>query len=243
MALIFDGATCAICKQRIDIEKPLFSTWGVFFPAEHPLFRFCDAPLHWECYAAWPERQVFARGYLEMWARGSQFNPYWGTALQSERVLVTVNAGPPGGVQVLLAETGSRLAVSLGEWEHWLADLVGAVEGLHSIEQAALREAWPELRAALPTAESIVSKVDWATKQVQLEARETACLRAKEERLRRVRVHNQECRQLLQQGLVCPHCAASGIRFVDRSPEGKSFFICDHCSRSFGPQAKASPSP
>jgi hypothetical protein len=242
MAIIVDGMKCAICGQSIRTKGPLFATWGVFFPPEHPLYRFCDAPLHWECYATWPQRQEFARGYLEMRAEGDRHNPYWGTAFRSDRVLVTVNPEPPGSVQVVLAETGSRLFVALDEWEHWLADLMGAVEGLHPLEQAALREVWPELRATLPTAEAIVGRVDWAPKYAQREARELALRRAKEERRRRVRVQNMECRRLLQQGPVCPHCTASdGIRFVDRSPQEKSFFICNHCARSFTPPSDNHP--
>ena len=61
MALVYDGIPCAICEEPIDIEKPFFATSGMFIPLTDPLSLFCDAPMHWECYASWPERPSFAR--------------------------------------------------------------------------------------------------------------------------------------------------------------------------------------
>jgi hypothetical protein len=103
-----------------------------------------NSPDTGECYAPWPERHAFARGYLEMWVNADRFNPYWGIALRSDRVLVTVNP-------------------------------------------------------VLPTADTVVSRVDWAAKHAIEERLQLARLRAKVDRLQRARIHNLECRNLLQQ--------------------------------------------
>jgi hypothetical protein len=56
--------------------------------------------------------------------------------------------------------------------------------------------------------------------------------------------HSDDCEQLLEKGLVCPHCGATdNIRFHNNSFGGKGysggyrgeFFVCYHCGRSYGP--------
>lgn len=44
--------------------------------------------------------------------------------------------------------------------------------------------------------------------------------------------------RIADQGLRCPHYRTSTrrIRFIDKSPQGKSYFICKICFRSFGPE-------
>jgi len=56
-----------------------------------------------------------------------------------------------------------------------------------------------------------------------------------------VRAHNSRCldlQALSEGGLMCPNCRvrSSQIRFVDKSPLGKSYFICNGCGRSFRPE-------
>jgi hypothetical protein len=43
--------------------------------------------------------------------------------------------------------------------------------------------------------------------------------------------------RLAYEGLTCPHCGTQTrtVRFVDKSPDAKSYFICRSCGRSFGP--------
>jgi hypothetical protein len=48
MALIFSGSCCAICQEALG-GRVYLATSGVFFEEDDPLFRFCDAPLHWDC--------------------------------------------------------------------------------------------------------------------------------------------------------------------------------------------------
>jgi hypothetical protein len=50
------------------------------------------------------------------------------------------------------------------------------------------------------------------------------------------------CRELMQSltatGLTCPGCGqhSKEMRFMDKSPGAKSYFICEACGRSFGPE-------
>jgi hypothetical protein len=77
--------------------------------------------------------------------------------------------------------------------------------------------------------------------QVQKELdNQTAILRRKTVELNRE--HNSRCQDLVQTlckaGLTCPFCGvrSSDIRFVDKSPTDKSYFICKACGRSFRPE-------
>ena len=64
MAIIFPDSTCALCGELLD--RPYTATSGVAFPLSDPLYRYCDAPLHFDCLERWPERPVFSAAYFEM---------------------------------------------------------------------------------------------------------------------------------------------------------------------------------
>ena len=57
-----------------------------------------------------------------------------------------------------------------------------------------------------------------------------------------VRTHNDRCHELARSlratGLTCPPCGqhSKEIRFIDKSPDAKSYFICRLCGRSFRPE-------
>jgi hypothetical protein len=57
-----------------------------------------------------------------------------------------------------------------------------------------------------------------------------------------IKSRNMQCQEIAQSlskvGLKCPNCGvvSSDIRFVDKSPAGKSYFICQACGRSFRPE-------
>jgi hypothetical protein len=57
-----------------------------------------------------------------------------------------------------------------------------------------------------------------------------------------MRTHNDRCdeleRSLRTTGLTCPGCGqhSKDIRFIDKSPDAKSYFICRACGRSFRPE-------
>jgi hypothetical protein len=66
--------------------------------------------------------------------------------------------------------------------------------------------------------------------------------RRKRENEELIRKHNRRCQELASslkiEGLTCPACNyhSKDSRFVDRSPEAKSYFICSACGRSFRPE-------
>lgn len=58
-------------------------------------------------------------------------------------------------------------------------------------------------------------------------------------RAQSIQTHNKRCLELAEgsRGLACPFCRAhlSDIRFIDKGPLSKSYFICGACGRSFRP--------
>jgi hypothetical protein len=54
-----------------------------------------------------------------------------------------------------------------------------------------------------------------------------------------MRTHNRRCHELAKTlsaiGLTCPGCGrhSNDVRFIDKSPDAKSYFICGSCGRSF----------
>jgi hypothetical protein len=150
MALIFDGSRCAICEELLG-NRAYLETSDVFFEEHDPLWRFCDAPLHWDCYEHWPERRRFARQYVGSHVKSLAENPYWGVALLTDVVALAVRKKEPGQARLWLFETGTPVEVLLGDWSTWLRDLtLGEVE-LHRLEVANVRKALPDLRGRFPS--------------------------------------------------------------------------------------------
>jgi hypothetical protein len=163
MALLLPGMPCPLCKQPMDSGQSLFSTWGVWLPKEDPLWRFCDATLHWSCYAAWPDRGRFARSYFEFWVAHEPQNPFWHRVHLDERVYAEVNPDPlVASVWVVLAETGSRISVKLSNWASWLRH---TDDGHHEVETSALLAAKGALSAALPSATAVTAAIDLERKR------------------------------------------------------------------------------
>ena len=79
-----------------------------------------------------------------------------------------------------------------------------------------------------------------AKRMEQLESEERAAREQKEKQL--LIAYNDQCREMERSlratGLTCPFCSnrSKEIRFIDRSPGGKSYFICKNCGRSFRPE-------
>jgi len=75
-------------------------------------------------------------------------------------------------------------------------------------------------------------------RQLTEEFNELARLRRKETE-ESIRAHNRRCheiaRSLRATGLTCPNCRlhSRDIRFIDKSADGLSYFICGACGRSF----------
>jgi len=120
MALVFEGSTCVICGEKLDLNPPIFATSGLF-PVPGPLLKYCDTPMHWDCYVDWPHRKVFAAAYVLMWVSIEGQTPYWSKVWLDEQAFVTVNPHEPTAeVSVRLFATGSDFRVKLSDWEAWL---------------------------------------------------------------------------------------------------------------------------
>jgi hypothetical protein len=247
MALIFKGSRCAICNKLLG-EGPYLATSGVFFPVDDPLWRFCDAPLHWDCYEGWPHRPRFARQHVSIIAESEQENEFWGSALLTDLVYLSVRKKEPGEAVVWLIETGTSIGVPLSQWSAWLRDPGLAESELHRLEIDSLRKVLPELQRRFPNPEAVLAVVDWEAKEWLAKAKEWLAKAREEEwagreraRLAAVQAHNDACGDLVrtsgQHGLTCPHCRGQSkdIEFVDHAAtDRKSFFVCQQCGRSFG---------
>lgn len=235
MALLLGSTRCKICELLIDEMSDVFATSGVFFEPEHPLWRFCDATMHWECYAAWPHRLEFARQYFRACLAGSEANPFWGIALRTEQVFVELNPRPGvKEVRVHLAETGSGPTLHLESWESWLwGDAPAAA--CHPVEEAALDEILPVLRSALPTRAALLTSVDWDARNGLLAEVRARAQQEERERLESAQARQAAFLQALQQHPVCPHCGErERLRVIDRGVESDSYLVCRACCRSFG---------
>lgn len=87
--MFITGQPCPFCDEPITQTQPVFSTWGVWLPQDDPLWRFCDAAMHWACYAEWPHRERFASTYFQFWVDAEQDDPFWHRAYLDHGVLVT----------------------------------------------------------------------------------------------------------------------------------------------------------
>jgi hypothetical protein len=167
MALFMPGhSKCPICGKVLTEQDERFGTWGVF-AVPPDLFRFCDAVMHWSCYADWPRRPEFAKAYFDFWVGNEPHNRHWAKAYLDDQVFVTVNPflGESGEAELVLAATGSRVRVRMEEWERWL-DAPETSEGarLHPLEIAELRRVAPALKAAIPTVDAVMNALDGESK-------------------------------------------------------------------------------
>jgi hypothetical protein len=250
-ALIARGRSrCAICAGILEEGQALFATSGVFLPKADPLWKYCDAGLHWDCYAFWGERPRFARAYFQMWVDGEKSDLYWGKAYLNDALLVTVNPQPPvEEIHLHLADTGTRHFVKLKDWAGWIASEAWSLEAEHAVVRAAFKPLFPILRQRFPTSDDLLRAVDWAAKApmiAEVKARqERLALKKEQERklaLEKVAVNNEAIARLhpeLMQGKrPCPGCARQGTDFIlkDGGAERKSFLVCPGCGRSFWPE-------
>jgi hypothetical protein len=238
MALIFPDSVCAICCEPLG-SAPIFATSGVFFSEGDPLFPFCDAPMHWSCYAEWPARERFARAYFELWTELEKTNPYWAKVYGDELVFVSVRlvcVSPDNELEVAvwLAKTGTDIRVRSSEWTPWLDGGAAGASDLHALEIEAVREALPRLKSAIPSMQQAIQLVDWNRKHMLSKVLKREKSNRDQER------YNAKSRaahvRIEQEGLSCPHCGtySRDFRFLDGGEDRKSYFICRSCNRSFG---------
>jgi hypothetical protein len=161
MALVLPKLKCALCSGTVDLLDDFFRASGDFLPAQDPLVRFCNVPLHWSCYTLWPERVRFAAAYVEAWIRANRKNPFWWSVYRDERVYVSVN--PEQSVEevsVRLCAVGSDIRVPLTKWSAWVNDARQLTPGLRPVEQEALAAVLPVLRERFPDDHAVVHAID-----------------------------------------------------------------------------------
>ena len=161
MALTRVVGKCGLCHREMVDGQQAFMTSGEFLPRTDPLRPLCGQPLHWECYAAWPERGRFARAYVQAWQRANARNPFWWTVLSDDCAYVAVN--PQSGIEeasLRLLSVGSDIRVPLPRWAEWLADPARITPHLHPFEAQALAAALPGLRSRFPDALTLVDAID-----------------------------------------------------------------------------------
>lgn len=213
MAIITANSICALCEGVFEPGKPLFATWGVF-PVPAGLERYCDAPMHWDCYAGWPYRQVFAAAYAQMWIEMAEEHLCWSKVWLDDKVLVTVNPDDPiAEVDVRLLLIGNSIRVKLADWEKWLTEQPHRSD--HPLEAEALAAVLPSLQTNLPTAEVIRSRIDYAARHARWEKRMQESEQRHAQEKARFLAYNQRCTAFAGQSLVCPSCAETEIRLTD----------------------------
>lgn len=161
MAKALPELRCALCGRLIDSPDECFRASGDFLPKGDPLTRFCNAPMHWDCYHDWPERRRFARHHVDAWAKANRRNPFWWTVHQDDKVYVSVNPSRPiEQASVRLYELGNDIRVPLPKWSAWLANVDAVTPHLHACEREALKKILPKLKSELPSDHSLVDAID-----------------------------------------------------------------------------------
>lgn len=152
---------CALCEKRINPPNECFRATGDFLPKGDPLNPFCNAPMHWECYAKWNKRPQFARHFVDAWVAMNRKNPFWWRVYQDEDVYVSVN--PMRSVEeasVRLYALGSDIRVNLPQWGRWIEDPDAITPRLHTEEKKALSAVLPRLRERFPDDHAVVDAID-----------------------------------------------------------------------------------
>lgn len=230
MALIMLGAsTCAICGEKLDEHRDYMATSGVWYESDHPLYAFCDAGMHWDCYEKWPHRPKFAEDYVRSRAQANEENPYWGTVFEDEHLCLAVSRA---AAHAWIRSTGTSVSFPGHAWP--LPE-----GGLHPMEREALERA--NLAEKFPTFEELVDRVDWTAKFALCERMAREVEERQQRRMQEVAEVNQvaeDWARLLQaDGLTCPKCQkkSKNFRYYDNRPDRVSYFICQECGRSFQP--------
>ena len=271
MALIHTGSRCPICHDRL--RRPYTATWGIAFPPTHRLFPFCDAPLHLDCLATWPDREEFSEQYFvrrlaEYW-RGE-----WGILLEvTDRWFLACAPRvrtSPFFAWVELRDWPLDLHSPRTEWTAYVER--GFRHGLVGEALDAAETVMSEVRRAAPTFEALeamrlaappapderrsladfrtylttlwgdhANSIDWQSwDEAERDYKYRSWDHQAHERAVDIMHSNALAARLLRRlessgALRCPHCKRESydFRFVDKSPQEKSYFICGLCGCSF----------
>ena len=234
MAIISEDSRCALCQQPVGSGDYL-ATSGCAYDQDHPLWAYCDAPIHWHCYADWEHREEFAAAYHR--AQLLRRSPVSVVLRSTSNWLAELYPRIPG-LRIHFRRTGTLLEFNSETWASGIQ--------LNPHQQQLLQRDLEECRRSLGDWPSLWAEFDPVAFQRALELDQVereAQARQKEADDRARLAPYQECwekmRAELKEGaLYCPTCKRghANIRAYDRSPHGKSIFICQECAFSFGPE-------
>jgi hypothetical protein len=170
MPLFFGTPVCSLCQQAIEESEAGICTWGVPFSPPHPLYQFCESPLHLACLADWPQREEFSRGYYEMFRYGHEIGIGHILAQGPTWFLSCGPCGPderPHYSQIVLAEWPIRL--KMDGWDGWVSFLSGGFEGnLAGRCLAAAQAVVAQVRAIAATQEALDALHDAALERAAI---------------------------------------------------------------------------
>jgi hypothetical protein len=165
MAILPD-LKCGLCGGAIDALGDFFRASGTFLAADDSLMPYSNVPLHWACYAEWPERARFAKLHVDAWIKANRKNPFWWHVYRDDGVYVSVNPSPPvEEASVRLYAVGTDIRVPLSQWVLWLSEPLKVTPRIHPLEQEALARVLPQLRACLPNDHAVVDALDPSEKR------------------------------------------------------------------------------
>lgn len=237
MALIYKGIKCSICGQVINTEDRYFATSGVFLPNGHILQEYCDSAMHWKCYINWDKRKEFAFAYISEIIKYEKTNMIWAKAYVDDDFLILINPEAPNkAVRIVPISTGEFIDIKLEEWSKYLME-IKEKSFEDKYEKELFEKLIPVLIREFPNKEAILSAVDWKSKNELRERynkdRKQAEYEARKRMLDEAKEYNDKLEMFNNRKSKCPRCKGDKIRYVDKSPENKSYFICKVCGRSF----------
>ena len=115
-----------------------------------------DACVHWDCFASWEYRHVFARHRFAARTRGVRSDGSWTCLLSDDSCFVEIG-WEVRKVAVVLAETASEYRIPFGQWENWLNE-PSQKSSRHVVETTPLARVKATLLDLVPTRQSILEK-------------------------------------------------------------------------------------
>ncbi len=163
---------CALCEKPIEDLNSAFRATGDFLPKDDPLNKYANVPLHWSCYANWPERPRFARHYVNAWIKANRKNPFWWKVHDDEDLYIAVNPEPPIEEAVVrLVSFGDEIRIPLPKWPQWLEHPDAITPNLPAPERKALNNLLPKLRQLFPDDRAVVFAIDPNEKRARARAK------------------------------------------------------------------------
>jgi hypothetical protein len=195
--------------------------------------------MHWACYAAWPERHRFARGYVDGDARGDEGNVFWAPVRRDELVYVSRSLAHDD-IRVRIAATAAGYRVPAEDWEGWLAPEHPEEASFHPVEHATLAKVRAHLRAVLPTLAAVEAAVDPKRRRA-FEAYQEEQRRAHEAERRHEAGVREQAARAEAEGLACPQCRDVRRDYkVSNRQRRRLYLQCRRCGHRFGPEGPVS---